>query len=179
MLKFFYGTRPDVGGMIFIHLAGIVTGFAALQMLPAGDPSGLAGRVLVFLLGLDLGGGVIANGTRSTNDWYATRPLRLSYAFLLAHMVQPVLMALAASLPWSTAAFLYLYQLVAGSTVLGARGRDEQRPIAAVFLVVGLLVYFAVFLPPPGLIWFGVLYLLKLVMMFSVDHYAGLGSRRN
>ena len=167
MIKVLHGERPDVGGMILFHLAGIVTGFAALMMLPAGEPSGLAARVLVFLLGLDVGGGVIANGMRSPNDCYATRPLRLSYAFLLAHIVQPALFALAASLPWSTAAFLYLYQLGAGSTVLGARGRDEQRPIAAVFL------------PPPELIWFGVLYLLKLMTMCSVDHYAGLGSRQN
>ncbi|MFN7843995.1 MAG: hypothetical protein ACK5N9_19930 [Pirellula sp.] len=176
-MKGLYGASPDVAGLVLIHIAGLATGVAAMLMLPTDEELGFASRVIVFALAVDVGGGVVANGTRSTNDWYATQPLKLSYLFLVVHIIQPVLLSLVVGVSWSTSAFLYLYQLVAGGLVLGIRRPDLQKPMAAVLLTLGVLLYFVFFLPSPALSWFGVLYLIKLVMMFPVDHYAGLKSR--
>lgn len=177
-MKGLYGAGPDVSGLVLIHLAGLATGIAAMLMLPTGEELGFASRVIVFVLAVDVGGGVVANGTRSTNDWYATQPLRLSYLFLVVHIVQPLLLSLVVGVHWSTSVFLYLYQFGAGGLVLSIRRTDLQTPMAAGLLTLGVLLYFVFFLPSPALSWFGVLYLIKLVMMFPVDHYAGLRSRQ-
>jgi hypothetical protein len=174
MLKYLYGVRPARAELVLTNLTAIVTGITVIFMLPDRQDIGIITQVIVFTIALDLGGGVVANATRSTNDWYCSRPLWLRFVFLALHLIQPLLMALTMNLPWMTAGYLYLYQLCAGSVVIAKRGSSFQLPLASTLLTLGLLFYNTFFLPEPGLIWFGVLYLIKLVMMFSVDHYAGL-----
>ncbi|MFY7922876.1 MAG: hypothetical protein ACOVSI_10710 [Gemmatimonas sp.] len=146
---------------------------AAIFMLPDREDIGVITQFIVFAIALDLGGGVVANATRSTNDWYCSGPLWLRFIFLALHLIQPLLMALTVHLPWMTVGYLYLYQFCAGSVVIANRRSGFQIPLAAALLTLGLLLYITFFLPEPGVLWFGVLYLIKLVMMFSVDHHAG------
>ncbi len=174
MLKYLYGVRPTRAELILTNLTAIVTGMAAIFMIPDREDIGIITQFIVFSIALDLGGGVVANATRSTNDWYCSGPLWLRFVFLALHLIQPVVMALTVNLPWMTVGYLYLYQFCAGSVVIANRGSGFQRPLAAALLTLGLLFYIKFFLPETGLIWFGVLYLIKLVMMFSVDHYAVL-----
>jgi hypothetical protein len=178
MLKYLYGVRPTRAELILTNLTAIVTGMAAIFMLPAREDIGIMTQCIVFAIALDLGGGVVANATRSTNDWYCSGPLWLRFVFLALHLTQPLLMALTATLPWMTVGYLYLYQFCAGSVVIANRGRGFQMPLAAALLTLGLLLYITFFLPEPGVVWFGVLYLIKLVMMFSVDHYAGFSTAK-
>jgi hypothetical protein len=173
MLKYLYGVRPTRAELILTNLTAIFTGMIAIFMLPDREDIGIITQFIVFAIALDLGGGVVANATRSTNDWYCSGPLWLRFVFLALHLTQPVLMALTVNLPWMTVGYLYLYQLCAGSVVIANRGSGFQMPLAAALLTLGLLFYTTFFLPEPGVIWFGVLYLIKLVMMFSVDHYTG------
>ncbi|MFN7685390.1 MAG: hypothetical protein ACK5QT_08270, partial [Oligoflexia bacterium] len=91
-------------------------------MLPDREDIGIITQFIVFAIALDLGGGVVANATRSTNDWYCSGPLWLRFVFLALHLTQPVLMALTVNLPWMTVGYLYLYQLCAGSVVIANRG---------------------------------------------------------
>ncbi len=173
MLKYLYGVRPTRAELILTNSTAIVTGMAAIFMLPDREDIGVITQFIVFAIALDLGGGVVANATRSTNDWYCSGPLWLRFIFLALHLIQPLLMALTVHLPWMTVGYLYLYQFCAGSVVIANRRSGFQIPLAAALLTLGLLLYFTFFLPEPGVLWFGVLYLIKLVMMFSVDHHAG------
>ncbi len=173
MLKYLYGVRPTRAELILTNSTAIVTGMAAIFMLPDREDIGVITQFIVFAIALDLGGGVVANATRSTNDWYCSGPLWLRVIFLALHLIQPLLMALTVHLPWMTVGYLYLYQFCAGSVVIANRRSGFQIPLAAALLTLGLLLYFTFFLPEPGVLWFGVLYLIKLVMMFSVDHHAG------
>ncbi len=173
MLKYLYGVRPTRAELIVTNSTAIVTGMAAIFMLPDREDIGVITQFIVFAIALDLGGGVVANATRSTNDWYCSGPLWLRFIFLALHLIQPLLMALTVHLPWMTVGYLYLYQFCAGSVVIANRRSGFQIPLAAALLTLGLLLYFTFFLPEPGVLWFGVLYLIKLVMMFSVDHHAG------
>ncbi len=173
MLKYLYGVRPTRAELILTNSTAIVTGMAAIFMLPDREDIGVITQFIVFAIALDLGGGVVANATRSTNDWYCSGPLWLRFIFLALHLIQPLLMALTVHLPWMTVGYLYLYQFCAGSVVIANRRSGFQIPLAAALLTLGLLLYITFFLPEPGVVWFGVLYLIKLVMMFSVDHHAG------
>lgn len=175
MLKLIYGEKPDLPGLILIHAGAVLTAvFAVLIALNNGGISGIVPLIVLIYIALDLGGGVVANITRSTNDYYAARSARLSVIFLLVHFEQPLLLTLALGLPISTAVFLYVYALVSGLIVVHERIKHPavQKPLAGFLLMTGLLIYWAGFLPSAALSWFGVLYLTKLILMFAVDHFA-------
>lgn len=127
--------------------------------------------MLLLLLALDILGGVIANFTHSTNQFYRTRP-RARIVFILLH-VQPLLLAL---LLWNHFALCFLiwgYTILSTFIVNALLDHPAQRTIAAVFVSTGfasLLLFYSDL--PLLLVFFLFFYLFKVIFSFGVDHYA-------
>lgn len=186
-----HGERPTPTQIYLIHVpaAGIAAGVAAgvAGWLPGGagtggaDVTGAAATGLqiaaAFLLFWHLAAGFIAHMTRSVNDYYRDRPRGRVFVPAL-HLTHIILVALLFD-----AGNLYLFFSavfpVAGALVLNTMYADDnQKPGAAVLVLVGLGVY-AFVLPPPALIpWFGPLLLLKLLLGYAPDHYPPNDTRR-
>lgn len=172
MYRFLFGDAPTARDLVIILLAA--TGAAALlawfYVHSAAEVSLLALAVIV-LITLDLAGGMVANATRSTNDWYRRQPMALNYVFLAVNALQPLLMGLFLGLPWSMAGLLAGYQFIAGCLLVSLRAHPVQTPLAAALLAIGLILFLGVSALPPVLTILGVIYLTKLVFLFPVNLY--------
>lgn len=121
---------------------------------------------IVALVGADLAGGVVANFTASTDRYYASRP-RLRIGFLALHVVHPVVLFFVIGGPVEVWAAIPAYTLAAAFAVNAIRG-PAQAPVAAAFVVVGVLITFSWFVIAPPALWFAPLFLVKLVLGFAV-----------
>jgi len=113
-----FGRQPERSDLLLI-LATAVCG-AALVMRQAGALTPLQ-QIILLVLALDVLGGMVANLTRATNDWYAGRAPTLSYMFLAVHAAQPLIAVLFLNADGTFFAFLYGYSLIAGSVVIRRR----------------------------------------------------------
>ena len=162
-----FGRHPERCDVLLI-LATAVCG-AALVMRQAGALAPLQ-QIILLVLALDVLGGMVANLTRATNDWYASRAPALSYLFLVVHAAQPLIAVLFLKADGAFFAFLYGYSLIAGSVVVGRRRVPSHRVLAVALMAFGMVGYNAFITPPPYLTWFGYAYLFKLVYAFAVNH---------
>jgi hypothetical protein len=126
--------------------------------------------VLILLLIADISGGVVANFTRGTNDFYADRP-RLRIIFLLIH-VQPLVIAWFINQNILPVLAVWGYTILAGF-IVNAFAHHPSQPIVGVLLLsVGwlLLAFLAGSLPFLMTAVLG-LFMLKLIYAFAVNHY--------
>lgn len=121
------------------------------------------------LLILDIAAGAVANFTRGTNDYYKTRPFN-RYLFLSIHwhvlivawlFQEPLLPYLAVS----------IYTLVAALVVNQMMGHPEQTVVGGFFVCLGLVLLTALPLSQIGQVA-SLLFVVKVVFSFGVDHYA-------
>lgn len=173
MFNLLYGNSPTTKDLVVIHLAAVLAAsLLALIYVQAFLPLSFWALVVLVVLALDEVGGIVANATRSTSNWYRHQPALLSYVFHIVHAAQPLLMVLAMGLTWTMFWFLYLYQLIAGVILVRLRGHSVQKPLAASLLSIGIVVYAGFSTVQPVLLILGLMYLIKLVYMFPVNHYA-------
>lgn len=173
MLKLLYGDSPTLQDLVIIHLTALIaTGLLALLYAQSVTPLAFLTFSVTTLLALDEAGGIVANATRSTSNWYRRQPALLSYVFHAVHAVQPLVMALVLGLPWSMFWFLYGYQFAAGALLVRLRTHPIQKPLAAALLCIGSVLHVGLSMDHPILLILGLMYIVKLVFMFPVDHYA-------
>lgn len=165
-----FGVNPVRTDLLLILLTA---GIGAAAVLMQAETRSTLEQIVLLILTLDVLGGVVANMTRATNDWYTSHPPILSYLFLVVHALQPLLVVLILGAEWSFFAFLYGYSLLAGSWIIHQRTVPSHRVQAAALMTIGMILYSAQIRPPPDLIWFGYAYLFKLVYAFAVDHSPG------
>jgi hypothetical protein len=170
-LYLLHGAHPRGVDLVLIYGCGILSS-AGVTWLGVQNGYSWWQAVLLFSIALDIFGGVVANGTRSTNTWYVRQPPVFSYGFLAAHALQPLLVAgLLPGGSWPLFWFLYLYALVAGSLVVRLRPNPIHMPLAMALLVTGFLFYTILFPLPLPISWFGYAFFTKLIVGFAVDHY--------
>jgi hypothetical protein len=146
--------------------AGVV--FAALD----GAHADLAvwRRVLAFLLFLDLAAGAVANVTAGTNAHYA-QSARRRWVFIAIHIHLPVF-ALLMGLPLAPYLMIWVYVFVTVSGLTLALAHPEQRVLAALVMVLGLMALPLLGLEPLGAVAAS-LYIVKLCYAFAVNHAVG------
>jgi len=123
--------------------------------------------ILLFILFIDITGGVVANLSTSTNQYYKDRNI-LRIIFLLMHIIQPGLMLLIFPENYQYLIFIYLFTLVSSLILFKIKSSELQQNIAALFLVVGITASFLFKLNIFSLYLFGTLYMIKLILGFSV-----------
>lgn len=174
MDRFLFGENPRpievaIALLTGAGLAAFVT-ISAFDQLPS-DYKPLRAAILAVLVA-DTTGGIIANLTSSTTEYYASKPLFVNIGFLIVHIIPLLLAVEFLGMSNTEATFLFVYSLVAGSIVVFLTNNPLQKVIGIAFLVMGIGLYSALFqsiAPPMG--WIGPLFLTKLVYAFAVKHY--------
>ena len=168
-LKEVLGSRQSVGALLCI---GLITTLAAVLWWPVivGElESHSLWRVLLAgLLMLDIAAGAVANFTPGTSAFYARRPGWL-WGFIAIHVHLPVVGWL---LGWPLAplAAVWLYTIAAACLVNLCFNRPWQPVLAGTLLCGGVLMTSALSLPP-GALAVSLLFMLKVLYAFAVNHY--------
>lgn len=122
-----------------------------------------------WVLTADIAAGCIANFTRSTNDFYAKRPLN-RWVFIAIH-VHVIVVAAAFGVALAPAIAVWMYTIAGASAVNLLSGRRTQVLVAGLLLAVGMgWIPLLPGVPAPVLVVL-LLFLLKLLFSFAVDHY--------
>ena len=85
-----HGEKPYLSTLILVYLAGIGAASIVIAIiLPEGLPTWKI--IFVFILYFDIGGGVVANLSTSTNQHYQGKT-RLRVGLFLLHIIHPALL---------------------------------------------------------------------------------------
>ncbi|OPX54611.1 hypothetical protein SAMN02745127_02596 [Oceanospirillum multiglobuliferum] len=124
--------------------------------------------ILGFILIADVLAGCIANFSRGTNQFYATRPkARLVFIAIHLHLLA---IAWLLSAPLEYALMIWAYTIVSALIVNTLKGHPLQLFMAASLMCSGL--FLLMLLPLPT--WFlvtSVFFMIKVMFSFAVDHY--------
>ncbi|PKO19037.1 MAG: hypothetical protein CVU39_00365 [Chloroflexi bacterium HGW-Chloroflexi-10] len=166
-----HGQKPSRSDLLLVHGAGLV--FSGILLAFHASNLTILQCTILFVLAWDMAGGMVANVTRSTNDWYCVQPAWVSIVFVAFHIFQPTVVLI--FFPLANPIYflgLYLFMLAAALLVLQIRKSFIQKPLAMALLLLGILL-FNQFLPgETALYWFAPVYLIKLIYGFSVNHYS-------
>lgn len=126
-------------------------------------------NVVLWLLFLDITGGVVANLSEGTNNYYNTRP-KARWLFIAIH-IQPLILALVLESPITIALMVWLYTLICASIINSLRSLSFHRLLAGALFASAIIVYMlsGVTLPTPITLFY-LLYMMKVIYSFAVDH---------
>ncbi len=161
-----HGEKTRLSTLITVYLAGlVVAGVVVAQILPAALP--LWKVVLVGILYLDIAGGVVANLSTSTNQYYQGKPgLRLG--FTLLHILHPALFIAVLPEAWPYFGFVGIFTLASVRLVEAAGNTEFQQNLAALLVVIGIVASLTFDLPLVIFYSFAPLFMIKLVLGFAV-----------
>jgi hypothetical protein len=88
-LQKLHGEEASIFSLVLVYVTGIVFGIFCFSF--SQDLHNYLYRWLLTIIALDIGGGVVANMTQGTSDYYAKRP-KLRWFFIFIHSIHPVLL---------------------------------------------------------------------------------------
>ncbi len=160
-----HGEEASALSLILVYSAGLLLGITIFLLTPDLQPAWH--RWLLTVLAMDIGGGVVANMTPGTSDYYAKRP-KIRWIFILMHVIHPALIWLVfpgvVAIPVVGAA-----TLVFTAIVNSIREPASQRTYGALFMVIilaTLLLLKTESIPTILLTLFS----FKLIIGFAVRH---------
>lgn len=167
-----FGESQSPWELLLILGSGLLCGLTLLLSAPGwAAETAVWRRVLAFVLMFDLGAGCVANFTRSTNDYYARRPAA-RWLFLALHIHLPLFAwAVGQSVPQALG--VWAFTLLSAGLVNLLSGHALQRVLAGTLLALGNLLLITVVQPQPLVLAASLLFMLKLILSFAVDHAAG------
>ncbi|MBW5446392.1 hypothetical protein GE107_10000 [Cohnella sp. CFH 77786] len=159
--------RMGIIGVILLF-GGLMTGGLYFRFPEMADGIALWRSILAFLLIFDICSGCIANFTRATSDYYARYP-RKRIVFIAIH-VHLVLVALLLGTNVWQSLLVWAFTIAGAYSVNAVRG-SHQLFVAGVLLSAG--IGWIPMLPDvePYMVIIGILFMLKVLLSFSVDHY--------
>ncbi|MBE2254106.1 MAG: GNAT family N-acetyltransferase [Myxococcus sp.] len=163
------GEAPSAREVSAVLLFGLGAAAWVMFALSATTASLPWWRVAVAaLLVADIAAGCVANFTRSTNNFYATRPSK-RWAFIAVHLhVLGVAWALGAAM--SLALAVWAYTMVVASVVNRLRPGPTQTFVGGLGLA-GAVTWLPQSGAPPPLVVVYLLFVMKVAFSFAVDHY--------
>ena len=128
--------------------------------------------IVLVILVLDIYGGVIANFTYSTNEYYSNGSNKRRLIFLAIH-IQPIILTLVLGEFLMASLTVWSITIVGALIVNSYKGRNIQQVIGGLIMVINLLIVilFLSYLPKYLLILY-MFYVIKVCFSFAVDHYA-------
>ncbi len=125
--------------------------------------------VLLFVLLLDILGGVAANLSNGTNQYYLNNPTK-RWIFIAIHF-QPFIFAWIFHSDFMAAFMVWAYTIGASTTINLLQGKEYQRVLGGSLLGFGLLIFVLLDFDLPKVVTIiYILYMFKLIYGFSVDH---------
>ena len=123
--------------------------------------------VLLALVAFDISGGVVANFTAGTQNYYWENPKR-RYKFILLHLLHPVLLI------WIFTDDLFYIFFISGFTLLAIalinriKNSSTQKLTASFFSFIGVTLSFVISVNDAVLQLLIILFIIKLIIAFSV-----------
>jgi hypothetical protein len=124
-------------------------------------------KVVLAMLALDVAGGVVANFTRGTNNYYADS-LRKRYLFIGLHLLQPLMLIWIFPSDLIAILCVSLFTLTSSILVLNINNKDNQRVGAITLLLVCFLLSAVSNFNEPLAQMTLQLFSIKLIFAFSV-----------
>jgi hypothetical protein len=167
-LRLIHGQSAPLLDVILVYGVGIV--FAVLALVFASTrveamPAWKA--AILFLLAAEVGGGAVACFSNGMHAYYDSRP-GLRWGFIFIRFIEPGLLYLLFDGRLAYWIFLYAFTVAASSLVSIIPGTGRQQGAAVALVVIGIVVLLPIGLAAPFLAWFGPVYMLKLILGFSV-----------
>lgn len=125
-------------------------------------------QVLAGVLILDVAAGAVANFTRGTNDFYASRP-KHRWWFIALHVHLP-LIGLAINEPLWPYLAAWAYTIFAASVVNLMHAKPNQVFVAGLLISLGIIGITALPLGHLSMM-VSLLFMFKVAFGFAVDHY--------
>jgi hypothetical protein len=163
-----HGESPDIFTLAATYVASVISGILVVVFTKnLGLP--VWKSILLFLLYADIAGGVISNFSSSTKDYYRTNK-RLRLPFILTHLIHPALFILL--FPGFTEYFIYvgIFTIIACLILARIEQIEIQLTTALFLLLSGVLFSFCFEVPVNFLYSFAPLFMVKLIVGFSVTH---------
>jgi hypothetical protein len=125
-------------------------------------------KIILIILALDIAGGVVANFTRGTNNYYA-ESLQKRYLFVLFHLLQPSILIWI--FPNESLAVLgvSIFTLINSIIVLNVKKHYNQRIIAVTLLLFSLILSTLFNYTDPLTKMIMQLFSIKLILAFCVN----------
>lgn len=128
-------------------------------------------QLLLVLLAVDLTGGIVANFSFSTNQYYSNHP-KARISFILIN-IQPLALALLLNTDYTISIIETIYTLTIAFVINAFIKHPAQRVIGATLVALGITV---LLLFPTGapvlLLALMALHIFKIGFSFAVDHFA-------
>ncbi|MCM3490601.1 hypothetical protein M3689_14900 [Alkalihalophilus marmarensis] len=169
-----FGERQSVLHIIVILLFGVTLSTVLFYLYPNMYMDlPLWRSILAFILVFDIFSGCIANFTQSTNDYYAKRKTK-RIVFISIH-VHILLVAVLLHIPIFSVLMVWMYTIMCAFTIQSIEGRNQV-------FVAGLLLSLGVAWMPmlemeAFMLIVSMLFMVKVLFSFSVNHYRRYGSR--
>ena len=96
-------------------------------------------KIILTILALDIGGGVVANFTTGTNNYYS-ESLRKRYLFVLFHLLQPSILIWIFPSELIAILGVSLFTLTSSIIVLNIKKQYNQRIVAITLLLLSLIL---------------------------------------
>jgi hypothetical protein len=166
-LRELHGETSTVFDLILVYAVGVAAGVLALVFAQ----SRMTGMewwkaVLLFVVAVDVCGGAVACFTPGTALYYESRP-RLRWVFIFVHFVEPGLLFVLFGGRFAYWAFLYVFTAAAASLVNVVQDQHRRGVLAAGLLALGIMILLPVGIATPFLVWFGPVYMIKLILAFA------------
>jgi hypothetical protein len=124
--------------------------------------------IILTLLALDIAGGVVANFTKGTNNYYA-ESLRKRYFFVLFHLLQPSILTWIFPNELLAILVISIFTLISSIIVLNTKKHNTQRITAITFLLLSFILSIFLNYSDPLLQIVMQLFSIKLILAFSVN----------
>jgi membrane glycosyltransferase len=124
--------------------------------------------IILTILTLDIAGGVVANFTTGTTNYYA-ESLRKRYFFVLFHLLQPSILIWIFPNELQAILGISIFTLISSIIVLNTKKHNTQRITAITFLLLSFILSIFLNYSDPLLKLFMQLFSIKLILAFSVN----------
>ncbi len=169
-----FGQRQRIVDIIIILLFGVTLTTVLFILYPHMYRDIAMWRsVLAFILVFDILSGCIANFTASTSHYYAkSQAKRIVFISIHVHLL---LVAVLLQLSFMHAVLVWLYTIMCALLIQAINGR-HQVFVAGVLLSLGV-AWIPMLVTEAFVLIVSLLFMIKVLYSFSVDHYRGYESR--
>jgi membrane glycosyltransferase len=167
LLRELFGLETTRFDLLAIIISAV--SFAALTLILNSNSAALATKAIVLIiLALDIGGGVVANFTTGTNNYYA-QSLQKRYLFVVFHLLQPSVLIWIFPNELLAILGVSIFTLTSSLIVLNIKKNYNQRIIAVTLLLLSLILSTILNYTDPLAQVIMQLFSVKLILAFSVN----------
>ena len=161
-----HGKQASKFDLLITYSAAVLYTVAVL-FLARDMPLPVIKIIALGIISFDIGGGVIANFTEGTTNYYVENQ-KLRYRFIAMHITQPLILLWIFPSELLNIAIVSVYTLSCMVVMDIKSGYPRKMIVSSLLTIIGLILSFALNLSQPIVHITLIMYIFKLVMAFPV-----------